>query len=587
MNLVITNPLGLLGLIALPILALIYFLQRRAKVVPISTLFLLEKTERENTGGRRFEAFTHTLPFWLTLLALIVLTWILLLPRFVAPESTRRIAIVIDSSASMSAFEMSRAEALSSVLPGLQDKAARSEFFVLTHDPADERIYQGSSLEDLLTSLESIDSAGSALDPAPALQIARSLVSAEGQVIYVTDHTGPTLPFGAQRLAVGSPLPNVGLTAASYEQKEGATVWSALVKNYSSSTETRTWHLRSVSGQSRTPDQSITLAPGAVTTLQGAFPPSGEMVTLQLSDDAFTVDNALPLLVPEPKQINLAAPSLPAKFERFSERLLKGFENLTADSSTPADLEITAYDPFLPVLPEGNAIVLIDESSTATNYLVGGIFTEPHPLIDDLNWSPLAARDSVQIEVLKDDRVLLWQGERPLLILRGITGQRQLIFNFDLSQSNALKLPATAVLLHRFVEMLRAEKEAYQVLNLETDQLLPRLPEAAEVIHTSLTGETSSQSLARTPQQPGFLDVRDAAGNRFLDASVSFADTRESDLTKAESENEVHLTAAAQELHTKTDPYWRLAAIAVLILLLAAWQRQAKAAQPEAAIAST
>lgn|GEM_PF-3448187 len=39
----LANPLGLLALIAIPIVMAIHFLQRRAQVIPSSTLFLLEK----------------------------------------------------------------------------------------------------------------------------------------------------------------------------------------------------------------------------------------------------------------------------------------------------------------------------------------------------------------------------------------------------------------------------------------------------------------------------------------------------------------------------------------------------------------
>jgi len=46
MNLILTNPLGLLALLSIPALIIIYFLQRRAKVIPVSTLFLLEKSQR-------------------------------------------------------------------------------------------------------------------------------------------------------------------------------------------------------------------------------------------------------------------------------------------------------------------------------------------------------------------------------------------------------------------------------------------------------------------------------------------------------------------------------------------------------------
>ena len=61
MNLVLTNPWGLLGLLVVPALILIYYLRRRAKVVTISTVFLLRKAQRDSTAGRRFDHFNNSI----------------------------------------------------------------------------------------------------------------------------------------------------------------------------------------------------------------------------------------------------------------------------------------------------------------------------------------------------------------------------------------------------------------------------------------------------------------------------------------------------------------------------------------------
>ncbi|MFT5632431.1 MAG: hypothetical protein ACI9SQ_000136 [Rubritalea sp.] len=100
----LANPLGLLALIAIPIVIAIHFLQRRAQVIPSSTLFLLEKTQKESASGRKFDRLMNSIPLWLQLLIVLLITWLLVQPRFVKSNSTQRIAIVLDSSASMSVF---------------------------------------------------------------------------------------------------------------------------------------------------------------------------------------------------------------------------------------------------------------------------------------------------------------------------------------------------------------------------------------------------------------------------------------------------------------------------------------------------
>ena len=49
----LTNPLGLLALLGIPAVLAIHFLQRKAVELPVSTLFLLERTQREAASGRR------------------------------------------------------------------------------------------------------------------------------------------------------------------------------------------------------------------------------------------------------------------------------------------------------------------------------------------------------------------------------------------------------------------------------------------------------------------------------------------------------------------------------------------------------
>ncbi len=581
MNLILTNPLGLLALLGIPALVVIYFLQRRAKVIPASTLFLLEKTQRESSAGRRFETFTTSLPFWLQLLAILLLTWILVLPRYLSSHSTQRVAIVLDSSASMQVFKSDVLSTFQSDLPTLRGTAARAEYFVIDHDPSRPRIYQGDDLAELLEALEAWTPTDGAVDPAGALRIARTLAGTEGIVLYVTDHAGETLPLSAQRLSVGHSIQNCGFTGVSFEEKEGAVIWTALIRNFSDEAQTRQWSVQTPDGR-RTEDQSVTLQPGAIATIQGRFPEGSPRCEIHLSPDSFTQDDILPLIIPQPKTLFVEA-NLSSKYRKLDEKIIKGFSGLQRSTdSAETDLQIIAYDPLLPILPEDNAIVLIDESTTGRKYLAGGIFAEVHPLIDGLNWQPLAARDCTQIEVLSSDRVLLWQKERPLIILRNALipatetaperSYQQLIFNFDLSRSNALRIPATAVLLHRFCESLRKQKIAYQALNLESAEPL-NIPAEATAKFTPL-GATDAVpyplTISKAPRAPGFLEISHQ-NQPLLSAAIHFADTREADLAHASAVNEVSSNGSAVQLHTRSDKYWRLWVLLTLALLLAAW----------------
>ena len=72
MNIVLTNPAGFFALLGIPMVILIHFLQRQAKVLPVSTLFLLAHTQRESVSGRRFDRLTNSVPLWLQILMVLL-----------------------------------------------------------------------------------------------------------------------------------------------------------------------------------------------------------------------------------------------------------------------------------------------------------------------------------------------------------------------------------------------------------------------------------------------------------------------------------------------------------------------------------
>ena len=75
MSLTLANTWGLWALLGLPAVVAIHFLQRRNRRMPATTLFLLEQMRRESRTGNRFERLRTSVPFWLQLLMVLLLTW--------------------------------------------------------------------------------------------------------------------------------------------------------------------------------------------------------------------------------------------------------------------------------------------------------------------------------------------------------------------------------------------------------------------------------------------------------------------------------------------------------------------------------
>ncbi len=598
------NPLGLLSLLAIPVVLAIHFLQRKSITIPVSTLFLLERTQREATSGRRFERLIPSIPLWMQLLAILLLAWFLSEPRFKKENSVQRVAIVVDSSASMTVFKKEAIAALSDQLPGLQGSATSLELTLIPSEPGADRIYSGGSTEELLSALKSFTPDGGLTDPSYSLRLARSIVSNDGIVIYLTDTPAELLPYDARLVSVGKPVPNVGFTGISFEEKEGALTWQAIIRNYGDAPAERSWSLQTANGS--TEPRSFTIGPKAFVTVQAAYPADTEKVRLVLSPDDFTLDDTLPIIAPRPKELALFTATSPA-FADLTEKLLRSLASTRPSNyAASSDLVITSYDPLDPAVPQTNAILFVEDPTSVGKYLKGGILAEAHPLMDGINWQALLVRETLQLPRLPEDRVLLWQEKRPLIFLRENAGKRVLCFNFDLRLSNATQQPAFIVLLHRFAEELRAAKVAPESLNLETGQRLsiatpPRTADTPaaklSVTATDPTGkEIPAPSAERSPSLPGFLTVSIADKSSLqlgsvvptgeedlplLSAAVHFADTREADFSAcAPAEAEPFSNTSTLELHTAPDPLARLWLLLLIPVLLTAWWFTAGKANP-------
>jgi hypothetical protein len=582
----LNNPAGLWALLGIPAILAIHFLQRQARVVPVSTLFLLEKTQRESASGRRFDRLMNSVPLWMQLLAILLLTWLLSEPRYQKPRSTQRVAIVLDSSASMGVFKDSLQKAITDQIPPLRGAASTLDLTVMESATGSERIYAGSSIEEAVAAIAAWNPAAGMTDPTPALQIARSIAGRDGAVIYASDTPVEALPFDASQLTVGEPIDNVGFTGVSFEEKEGSTVWSAVVCNHGSAKAERTWQVRYPDGSATEP-KPLQIEPGGITAIQAALPSQQDRAVITLSGDRFTLDDILPIVRPAPKSLKLFTATAPA-FETLAQRLTRSLEAMeTVNDAAEADLAIVSYDPLDPALPTSNAIVFVNDETRPGAFLKGGIVAEDHPFVSALNWQPLLVRESIQLDRQTSDDVLLWQDTRPLIFLREIATEgreplRQLCFNFDLRLSNAATQPAFIVCLHRFVEDLRTRKVAGYRANLETSQplrLSAKPGETAAIRMENLaTGEVITRNQPGTatlnltaPGSPGYLSITQG-DLTLLESGVYFADTREADFKACATTSTVDQSKPASiERHTREDHWWRAWVVILLAALLISW----------------
>ena len=163
----------------------------------------------------------------------------------------------------------------------------------------------------------------------------------------------------------------------------------------------------------------------------------------------------------------------------------------------------------------------------------------------------------------------------------------QLIFNFDLTLSNAEQLECTALLLHRFTEDLRRRKVASESLNSEMGQpirlafqknrespplVLTKIGSDGQFVEEeSMTIPVTQASILNAPKTPGFFQIRQG-DELLLESGCHFADTREANLQDCLSAQSFSPSGgAAVERTTREDHLWRLWTVLTIGALLVSW----------------
>ena len=572
---VFANPWGALALLGLPVVIGIHCLQQKSRTLQVSTLFLLERLAPDSKEGRRWTWLRGSVAFWLQILCVLILTWLLLDPRWLRAGAVQRIVLVLDSSISMRAFTDDLVARTSPRLHALAALAPRTYWTLLETDPSRPKLYEGFDLSALEKELRTWSPSLPAHDPSHALDLARSLAPGDALVIFVTDRHHD-VPGGVDLLAIGEPIENCGLVGLRLLGTGDDLQWQVMAQNYGQKTAHRSWGIEFAGRKSDR--QTLDLEPGHPRILKGRFPRGIDRLEVSLDPDRFTVDDRMAIVRPQPKLLTVELLGDDATMELFS-RLAQTLPSLAmVQPGEQADFSFMTLNPRTPF--PGNAVssVVLFNSPGAHDPFKGEPFlAENDPLNQDLNWQELIMQPGASPELGGNDHVLLWKDHTPVIYVHALDGaRRQLVFNFDFSTSNATRLPAFVLLVSRFVESLRAEKRAPETRNAE---LAESLTVAADpqggplLLHDANGGETQTQASARAtlraPSLPGFFTITQD-GKTFLSGAAQFADARESDFSTAATidtlaDHRVKLV----ELRTRVDattPLWLLL-IGVLLIL--------------------
>ncbi|MFM7182245.1 MAG: BatA domain-containing protein [Verrucomicrobiales bacterium] len=596
MNALFANPWGLLGLLGLPAVLAIHFLQRRTKEIPASTLFLLEAAFQAPPAGRRWEKLVPSLPLWMQLLGVILLTLVLASPRWPWQWRSRPLAVVVDDSASMRVFREASVKKFGEMTTSLKKFGVRSEFLLLPARPDAPRIHAGDDAAEASKSLLAHEPNGGPVDPGAALRLARERVGPEGLVVYLTDTPRDNLPPDVSIVSTGKTVPNAGITGVTVTRGKDGTRWEAMLANRGTRDKETSWTLAWDDSNEVVTGKTVLPARG-IATIGGLLPRGAARCELVIDADDFTPDDRFPFVKAEPRPL-LVHDMLPAQLKWIGEMMGKGVPALEkALDADDADFVIVgSSDGTFP--PVGDAIFFCTgEAKPEDGVLAGPPVAARHPFNEGLSWDGLAIGKQDLLPPLSDDTPLVWMNAEPVISLRnpartdGGPPLRQLVFHFNPEHSNLRRLPAAAILLLRYSESLRATKEATAWERVDPGQMIGGLlPSGTTPLVMETLGRDGKVISVReipsglraglhAPARAGFFRVRD--GDIILiEGAVAFADAREGDFSAcAPVDSFDPSTIGAAKSDPADDAWWRLAVLLVLAALLVSWWWLSRPAQ--------
>ncbi len=572
----LANPWGLLALLGIPAILLIHFLQRPGRYVTISTLFLINRVTTDNFGGKKLERFRQSLPLWLQLLAVLLITWLLIQPRWTQQVINQQVVIVLDSSASMGAFHEEAINAVDKLSDDLSSIATDTSWLLLSSHRSVPPLYNGTNRSEMLAALNQWQPNFGRHDLKPVFELAISRQGSRGISVLVTDRK-VEVPDAMSIVQVGRPLDNIAIVGADVTSRDGQPIWQAVIQNFSGSAKTVNWSIRTEQGVLS--QQSLALDAEQLHVLQGGFPPSVERIELVLDDKVLPIDNRIPFVKPSSKAFSVFLAGNDPSVDSYMQKLIDRDDSLgSAQTQWVSDLVIVNRDHEI----KEPAHMVFSSRLNKTNRDANPIIVESHPLVEGLNWQALLTSGVGTLSANEGDQVLLWQGDQPLLFLRQTQAYPTLFINFDFHASNADRLPAFLLMTHRYIQWLRQSKLAYSAENIRVAQK-NELPQADQSLSLQWQDNLAaayqplehSRFYWQAPNQPGFVRAM-VEGQPLMNHAVQFYDPFESDLRTASSHYQMASTLESlQQKYTEPDPYRRVWLLLLLLLLVAIWFAQA------------
>ncbi len=601
-------PLGLLALLALPLIVFLHMLRERRRRVIVPSL-LLWQLAPQSRAARQRRRLSITLLLLLHLLVAALLGLALARPQWdlISFGGQRHLALVIDTSISMAAPAPgggSRLEAARSRAQALLGRSGAGGSITLITAGPQARVIDSDRTGSarLVSALAGLQPTGVGSDIAGALTLAEAALQGRpgAQIVVLTDAALPTLAteLGGRRPAVpirwetpGGELDNRAIVAFAARPRPGAgpvQVYARVVNYGSGALRTV---VRLYGDDILLDTRPVTMQPDGEVELTWAVPRGIEFLRAELDgDDALPADDRAELGLAAYRPVRaLLVSEQPAALER-ALRAVPGLE-LTVMAPSEyrgAAADLTVFDGFLPAAwPSGGVLAIHPPRDSAL--LSAGVAAPPSgevtftpagaALFEGISLGAVEWGPAMPVTPPAGAMTLLSRAGQPLIVRWQAPGSTIAVWAFDLARGNLTTRLAFPLLVARTVRDLTppavpASALAGATLSLRTDPRATTVEVTApDGTVTPLAVDPGGQALV-TFDQPGRYTLVELAGGERLysgQVGVNAGAAFESDLRPRPVPETVAAPPPRGEREEAAQPLWPWLVALALVVILGEW----------------
>ncbi|MEM9415977.1 MAG: VWA domain-containing protein [Planctomycetota bacterium] len=528
----LTLPIAMIALAALPALASIYWLRNRYRRQEVSSLLLWGGQREAREGGGRFSRLQTPLLLLLELLAILLLAVAAAGPRVQALAERQSIVVVLDGSYSMQAEHDPRGQAIEALRKQLASGGKYSAQLILADANPHLLGPPTTRPDETVEQAQGWDTHAGSADLAGAITMAYELGGPRAKILVLTDHPYPD-ELGAGQLqwwSFGEAKPNLAITSAVRNVAgEGERVMVEVTNLGTASAHTT---LTFAGDQSR----SFDIAAAASHRLWLDLRASDQPFVAQLPDDALAIDNRA-VLLPQPRPslrvgVAIDDDALQESVVRFVEHAKNA--TLVTDGE---QLLITDRPTGVPASSAAWVLRVISEPQAEVSAYIGPFVVDrSHPLtvgtsFDRVIWS--AGSDDAL-----PGRPVVMVGNVPLVTEAPRALGREVRLRVRPDQSSLMQSPDFPILLWNLVDWQLGTLPGLRKTNYRLDSTA-RLGVAGTLEQVNVLPEDAapravpvvSDGVQITADRVGLTQVQ--AGERSYTFAVNTMSYEESDLRAA------------------------------------------------------